>query len=152
MVPGLIALGCGGQDHATRWARHGAIAAKISPLPAEPAPSTDTGSSDADDVDFETVLIPDHDVRVSGGRGDADRLRAELRLHDAYRDAVHSGQSVTVVPVAGGRGALARVTRVDPIDPASRTFRVVIDLDPRGTRLQPGMSIHALFDPPLSRN
>jgi RND family efflux transporter MFP subunit len=80
--------------------------------------------------------------------GDPDTLRAELLLPEARLGTVRVGQRVTVVPAAGGAGTRARVTRVNPlVDPASGTFRVVIDLDNRAGRLHGGVSARVLFHP-----
>ena len=50
----------------------------------------------------------------------------------------------------GGGSVDAKVTRVSPlVDPASGTFRVVIDLDNRRARLPGGVSVRADFAPPL---
>ena len=79
-----------------------------------------------------------------------DWLRAELLLPEAYLGQVRAGQPVSLIPVSG-QGAVARVTRVNPlVDPASGTFRVVIDLDNRGSRLPGGVSVRVAFDPPLA--
>ncbi len=80
--------------------------------------------------------------------GDPDTLRAELLLPEARLGTVRVGQPVTVIPAAGGAATRARVTRVNPlVDPASGTFRVVIDLDNRAGRLHGGVSARVLFDP-----
>jgi multidrug efflux pump subunit AcrA (membrane-fusion protein) len=82
---------------------------------------------------------------------DPDRLRAELMLPEAYFGAIHAGHMVTLVPPGEGKGAMAKITRVNPPDPTKRTFRVVIDLDNRRARLPGGMSVLVTFDPPLPR-
>src|SRR5262245_5363426 len=79
--------------------------------------------------------------------GDPDTLRAELLLPEARLGTVRAGQRVRVEPTAGGAARYARVTRVNPlVDPASGTFRVVIDLDNRGSRLPGGVSARVAFD------
>ncbi len=80
--------------------------------------------------------------------GNPDTLRAELLLPEARLGTVRVGQSVRVTPAAGGDPTMARVTRVSPlVDPASGTFRVVIDLDNRAGRLHGGVSARVVFDP-----
>ncbi|MBI1796029.1 MAG: efflux RND transporter periplasmic adaptor subunit [Candidatus Eisenbacteria bacterium] len=79
--------------------------------------------------------------------GDPDTLRAELLLPEARLGTVRAGRRVLVTPTAGGPPRIARVTRVNPlVDPASGTFRVVIDLDNRGARLPGGVSARVSFD------
>ena len=79
--------------------------------------------------------------------GDPDTLRAELLLPESRLGTVHVGQPVRIVPAAGGPEIRARVTRVNPlVDPASGTFRVVIDLDNRAGRLPAGVSARVVFD------
>lgn len=79
--------------------------------------------------------------------GDPSTLRAELLLPEARLGTVHVGQPVRILPAAGGEATLARVTRVNPlVDPASGTFRVVIDLDNRAGRLHGGVSARVAFD------
>jgi RND family efflux transporter MFP subunit len=73
---------------------------------------------------------------------DPDRLRAELLLPESWLGTVRAGQSVTLVPVAGGSPTPARVTRVSPlVDAASGTFRVTIDVDNRIARLPAGVTV-----------
>jgi RND family efflux transporter MFP subunit len=79
--------------------------------------------------------------------GDPDWLRAELLLPEALLGTVRVGQRVRIVPAAGGQVTISRVTRVNPlVDPASGTFRVVIDLDNRSGRLHGGVSARVVFD------
>lgn len=79
--------------------------------------------------------------------GDPDTLRAELLLPEALLGTVRVGQRVRIVPAAGGQVTISRVTRVNPlVDPASGTFRVVIDLDNRAGRLHGGVSARVVFD------
>ena len=79
--------------------------------------------------------------------GDPSTLRAELLLPEQRLGAVRVGQWVRVEPSAGGAPRLARVTRVNPlVDPASGTFRVVIDVDNRAGRLPAGVSARVSFD------
>ncbi len=79
--------------------------------------------------------------------GDPDTLRAELLLPELRLGTVRVGQPVRIVPAAGGAVTRARVTRVNPlVDPASGTFRVVIDLDNRAGRLPGGVSARVVFD------
>ena len=89
-------------------------------------------------------MVKEGDVlfRVS----DPDRLRAELLLPESRLGTVRVGQTVTLVPVAGGPPTAARVTRVNPlVDAASGTFRVTIDVDNRGARLPAGVTVRADF-------
>lgn len=79
---------------------------------------------------------------------DPDTLRAELLLPEEWLGDVRVGQAVTLEPRIGGRSARARVTRVNSmVDPASGTFRVIIDLDNRAVRLPSGISVRCRFDP-----
>ncbi len=79
--------------------------------------------------------------------GDPGTLRAELLLPESRLGTVRVGQPVRIMPAAGGEVTLARVTRVNPlVDPASGTFRVVIDLDNRAGRLHGGVSARVAFD------
>jgi membrane fusion protein (multidrug efflux system) len=79
--------------------------------------------------------------------GDPAILRAELLLPEARLGSVRAGQPVTITPAAGP-ARLARVTRVNPlVDPASGTFRVVIDLDNRDGALAGGVSARVAFGP-----
>lgn len=79
--------------------------------------------------------------------GDPSTLRAELLLPEARLGTVRVGQTVRIIPAAGGAPTPARVTRVNPlVDPASGTFRVVIDLDNRAGRLHGGVSARVSFD------
>ena len=82
---------------------------------------------------------------------DPDRLRAELLLPEARLGTVRAGQSVMLVPVAGGAPTAARVTRVNPlVDAASGTFRVTIDVDNRAARLPAGVTVRVDFGAPRS--
>lgn len=79
--------------------------------------------------------------------GDPSTLRAELLLPESRLGTVRVGQPVRILPAAGGEATVARVTRVNPlVDPASGTFRVVIDLDNRAGRLHGGVSARVAFD------
>jgi membrane fusion protein, multidrug efflux system len=79
--------------------------------------------------------------------GDPDTLRAELLLPESRLGTVRAGQRVRIEPTAGGAPRTAKVTRVNPlVDPASGTFRVVIDLDNRAARLPGGVSARVAFD------
>jgi membrane fusion protein (multidrug efflux system) len=79
--------------------------------------------------------------------GDPSTLRAELLLPEARLGTVRVGQPVRILPTAGGEATVARVSRVNPlVDPASGTFRVVIDLDNRAGRLHGGVSARVAFD------
>ncbi len=81
--------------------------------------------------------------------GDPDTLRAELLLPEARLGTVRVGQKVHVIPAAGGAPTTARVTRVSPlVDPASGTFRVVIDIDNRAGHLHGGVSARVVFGAP----
>ena len=80
--------------------------------------------------------------------GDPDTLRAELLLPEARLGTVRVGQKVQVIPKAGSAPRMARVTRVNSlVDPASGTFRVVIDIDNRAGHLHAGVSARVVFDP-----
>lgn len=80
--------------------------------------------------------------------GDPATLRAELLLPEARLGSVKAGQPVTITPAAGPT-RVARITRVNPlVDPASGTFRVVIDLDNRDGALAGGVSARVSFAPP----
>ena len=79
--------------------------------------------------------------------GDPATLRAEVLLPESRLGTVRAGQKVRVIPAAGGAPTTARVTRVSPlVDPASGTFRVVVDLDNRAGRLHGGVSARIVFD------
>jgi membrane fusion protein, multidrug efflux system len=79
--------------------------------------------------------------------GDPSTLRAEVLLPESRLGTVRVGQKVRVIPAAGGDPTMARVTRVSPlVDPASGTFRVVVDLDNRAGRLHGGVSARIVFD------
>ena len=79
--------------------------------------------------------------------GDPSTLRAEVLVPEAHLGIVRVGQKVRVIPAAGGAPTTARVTRVSPlVDPASGTFRVVVDLDNRSGRLHGGVSARVVFD------
>lgn len=79
--------------------------------------------------------------------GDPAILRAELLLPEARLGSVRAGQPVTIIPAAGP-ARVARITRVNPlVDPASGTFRVVIDLDNRDGALAGGVSARVAFAP-----
>jgi len=79
--------------------------------------------------------------------GDPNTLRAEVLLPESRLGTVRVGQKVRVIPAAGGDPTTARVTRVSPlVDPASGTFRVVVDLDNRAGRLHGGVSARIVFD------
>jgi membrane fusion protein (multidrug efflux system) len=95
-----------------------------------------------------TVKEGDALFRVS----DPDLLRAELLLPESRLGTVHAGQSVTLIPVAGGPPTRATITRVTPlVDPASGTFRVTIDLDNRRARLPAGVTARVVFGPARAR-
>jgi RND family efflux transporter MFP subunit len=84
--------------------------------------------------------------------GNPDTLRAELLLPESRLGTVHAGQPVRLMLLNGGGSVDARVTRVSPlVDPASGTFRVVIDLDNRRARLPGGVSVRADFAPLAGR-
>jgi len=77
---------------------------------------------------------------------DPDRLRAELLLPESRLGTIRPGQSVLLVPVAGGAPAAASVSRVSPlVDAASGTFRVTIDVDNRSARLPAGVTVRVDF-------
>jgi len=83
---------------------------------------------------------------------DPDLLRAELLLPEKHFGSVRAGQPVTLVPVAGGSGTPARVTRVSPlVDPASGTFRVTIDVDNRRLKLPAGITVRVALEPVVAR-
>ena len=80
--------------------------------------------------------------------GDPDTLRAEVLLPESRLGTVKAGQRVLVIPAAGSPPRLVGVTRVLPmVDPASGTFRVVIDIDNRAGELHAGVSARVVFDP-----
>ncbi len=80
--------------------------------------------------------------------GDPDTLRAELLLPESRLGTVRAGQRVRIIPAAGSPARLAVVTRVNPlVDPASGTFRVVIDIDNRSGKLHGGVSARVVFEP-----
>jgi RND family efflux transporter MFP subunit len=90
------------------------------------------------------AMVKEGDVlfRVS----DPDHLRAELLLPESRLGTIRPGQSVTLVPVAGGPPTAARVTRVNPlVDAASGTFRVTIDVDNREARLPAGVTVRVVL-------
>ena len=77
---------------------------------------------------------------------DPDHLRAELLLPESRLGTVRAGQSVMLIPVAGGSPTAARVTRVNSlVDAASGTFRVTIDVDNRAARLPAGVTVRVRF-------
>jgi membrane fusion protein (multidrug efflux system) len=79
--------------------------------------------------------------------GNPDTLRAELLLPEERLGTVRVGQPVLILTKAGGVTTRARVTRVNPlVDPASGTFRVVIDIDNRSGRLAGGVSARVVLD------
>jgi membrane fusion protein (multidrug efflux system) len=91
----------------------------------------------------QTVKVGDLLFRIS----DPDTLRAELLLPESRLGTVAAGQPVRLVPVGGGGAVRARVTRVNPlVDPASGTFRVVIDFDNRAAALHGGVSVRVVFE------
>ena len=78
---------------------------------------------------------------------DPDRLRAELLLPESWLGTVRPGQTVRILPAAGGATS-ARVSRVSSlVDPTSGTFRVTIDVDNRGGRLPSGVSARVVLEP-----
>jgi membrane fusion protein, multidrug efflux system len=80
--------------------------------------------------------------------GDPDTLRAELLLPESRLGTVRAGQRVRIIPAAGSAARNAVVTRVNPlVDPASGTFRVVIDIDNRSGELHGGVSARVVFEP-----
>jgi RND family efflux transporter MFP subunit len=80
--------------------------------------------------------------------GDPDTLRAELLLPESRLGSVRVGQRVQIIPAAGSPPRIVGVTRVLPlVDPASGTFRVVIDIDNRSGELHGGVSARVVFDP-----
>jgi RND family efflux transporter MFP subunit len=81
--------------------------------------------------------------------GDPDTLRAELLLPESRLGTVRVGQRVRIIPAAGSPPRFVEVTRVHPlVDPASGTFRVVIDIDNRRGEMHGGVSARVVFDPP----
>lgn len=80
--------------------------------------------------------------------GNPDTLRAELLVPEARLGTVRVGQIVEIVPAAGSPPRRVSITRVNPlVDPASGTFRVVIDIDNRSGDLHGGVSARVVFDP-----
>lgn len=80
--------------------------------------------------------------------GNPDTLRAELLLPESRLGTVRPGQRVQIIPAAGSPPRVVGVTRVNPlVDPASGTFRVVIDIDNRSGGLHGGVSARVVFDP-----
>jgi len=80
--------------------------------------------------------------------GNPDTLRAELLLPESRLGTVKVGQRVEIVPAAGSPPRLAGITRVNPlVDPASGTFRVVIDIDNRSGELHGGVSARVVLSP-----
>jgi membrane fusion protein (multidrug efflux system) len=80
--------------------------------------------------------------------GDPDTLRAELLLPESRLGTVRLGQRVRVIPAAGSAPRMASITRIDPlVDPASATFRVVIDIDNRAGHIHGGVSARIILDP-----
>lgn len=84
--------------------------------------------------------------------GDPDTLRAELLLPESRLGTVRAGQRVRIIPAAGSAARNAVVTRVNPlVDPASGTFRVVIDIDNRSGELHGGVSARVVFEPDAAK-
>lgn len=84
--------------------------------------------------------------------GDPDTLRAELLLPESRLGTVRAGQRVRIIPAAGSPARDAVVTRVNPlVDPASGTFRVVIDIDNRSGELHGGVSARVVFEPDATK-
>lgn len=84
--------------------------------------------------------------------GNPDTLRAELLLPESRLGTVKAGQRVQIVPAAGSPPRLVNITRVNPlVDPASGTFRVVIDIDNRSGELHGGVSARVVLDPLRAR-
>lgn len=84
--------------------------------------------------------------------GDPDTLRAELLLPESRLGTVRAGQRVRILPAAGSGARTAVVTRVNPlVDPASGTFRVVIDIDNRSGALHGGVSARVVFEPDTAK-
>ncbi|HKQ58781.1 MAG TPA: efflux RND transporter periplasmic adaptor subunit, partial [Candidatus Eisenbacteria bacterium] len=80
--------------------------------------------------------------------GDPDTLRAELLLPEARLGTVRLGQKVQIIPAAGSAPRIATITRIDPlVDPASSTFRVVIDIDNRAGNIHGGVSARVVLEP-----
>lgn len=84
--------------------------------------------------------------------GNPDTLRAELLLPEARLGSVRAGQKVQLIPAAGSAPRLVSITRVNPlVDPASGTFRAVIDIDNRSGELHGGVSARVVLDPVRGR-
>jgi membrane fusion protein (multidrug efflux system) len=84
--------------------------------------------------------------------GDPDTLRAELLLPESRLGTVRAGQRVRIIPAAGSPPRTALITRVNPlVDPASGTFRVVIDIDNRSGELHGGVSARVVFEPDTAK-
>lgn len=84
--------------------------------------------------------------------GNPDTLRAELLLPESRLGTVKAGQKVQLVPAAGSAPRMVGITRVNPlVDPASGTFRVVIDIDNRSGELHGGVSARVVLDPVRAR-
>jgi membrane fusion protein (multidrug efflux system) len=84
--------------------------------------------------------------------GNPDTLRAELLLPESRLGTVKAGQKVQLVPAAGSAPRMVSITRVNPlVDPASGTFRVVIDIDNRSGELHGGVSARVVLDPVRAR-
>jgi membrane fusion protein (multidrug efflux system) len=84
--------------------------------------------------------------------GNPDTLRAELLLPESRLGTVHAGQKVQLIPAAGGAPRWVGITRVNPlVDPASGTFRAVIDIDNRSGELHGGVSARVVLDPVRAR-
>jgi len=84
--------------------------------------------------------------------GNPDTLRAELLLPEARLGTVRAGQKVRLIPAAGSAPRLVSITRVNPlVDPASGTFRAVIDIDNRSGELHGGVSARVVLDPVRGR-
>jgi len=84
--------------------------------------------------------------------GNPDTLRAELLLPEARLGTVRAGQRVQLIPSAGSPARMVAITRVNPlVDPASGTFRAVIDIDNRSGELHGGVSARVVLDPARPR-
>ena len=84
--------------------------------------------------------------------GNPDTLRAELLLPESRLGTVRAGQKVQLIPAAGGAPRMVGITRVNPlVDPASGTFRAVIDIDNRSGELHGGVSARVVLAPVRAR-
>jgi RND family efflux transporter MFP subunit len=73
---------------------------------------------------------------------DPDRMRASVYLPDEYRSSVRVGTRVRLMPVRGGTGIDAVVSRVDPLtDPASGTFKATATFRRGRAQPEPGAEV-----------